>query len=45
LEASPEKMEPKPEMMQFEVEHREVPTEETAVKSSGIRRSGIGAGI
>jgi hypothetical protein len=33
LAANPEKMERNAEMMQSEVEHWEVPTEETAVKS------------
>jgi hypothetical protein len=34
-EASPEKVEPSPGMVQSEVEHQEVPMEEVTVKSSG----------
>jgi hypothetical protein len=45
LEANPEKMEPNPEMLQFEVVYREVPAEETSVKSSGIMKKRKGAGI
>jgi hypothetical protein len=38
LESNPEKIEPNPEMMPSEVEHREVPMEEAAVKSSGTMK-------
>jgi hypothetical protein len=38
LEANPEKLERNAEMMQSEVEHQEVPTEEATVKSLGTMK-------
>jgi hypothetical protein len=38
LEANLEIVEPNPKMLQAEVEHQEVPTEEATVKSSGTKK-------
>jgi hypothetical protein len=44
-EACLDNKEPNPEDMEFEVEHRKVPMEEAAVKSSGTMKKRHRAGI